>query len=283
MACLLLLSCNYFKNHKPAAGQQVVARVGNEFLYMNDVLDLMKGVDARDSAAFVAKFASQWARKKLLLQKAEDNVQANELGIDKKVEDYRESLLLYEYEKALINQKLDKQVKEEELLDFYEKNKATFQLESPVYDVKYARIRIDAEDISKMEGVLMHPKNEDEERRREGYCKAFATAYSFADENWISLPSATATFPISDAQWQQFAADRNWHELKLENEFIFVQVSAWRDKGAQAPFAFIKEQLREVYFNKKKVAMIENIYDQIFQNALKKGDCEVLAVTPKKP
>ncbi|MFN8309886.1 MAG: hypothetical protein U0T73_07980 [Chitinophagales bacterium] len=272
----VLASCSYFKNRKPSAGEQVIARVGDEYLYRSDLDEMLKGADAKDSAVLVANYAEAWARKKLLLKKAEENVSANELGIDKKVEDYRESLLLYEYEKELINQKLDKQVNDKELQDFYEQNKNSFLLENTIYSVKYARIRRDAEDLAKMQQVILKPKNEDEERRREGYCKAFASSYSFRDINWMAEPALTAQFPFPAESWMGFANDKSWHQIETEKEFVYVQVTDVKAKGEIAPYDFITDQLREVFFNKKKVVMIEKIYDRIFEDAVKKGNCEVL-------
>lgn len=92
----------------------VIARVNEEYLYASDLQSLTRGLKGQDSLSALKSYAENWVRKKLLLQKAIENIPEDDIGINKKVEDYREALLLYEYEKALINDKLDTTIRREE-------------------------------------------------------------------------------------------------------------------------------------------------------------------------
>src|SRR5688500_11903443 len=99
-------SCSFFKK-KSVADADVIARVNDEFLYVSDIKSLTKGLQGTDSIEALKSYAGNWVRKKLLLQKAIENIPEDDLGVTRKIQDYREALLLYEYEKALINKKLD--------------------------------------------------------------------------------------------------------------------------------------------------------------------------------
>jgi hypothetical protein len=215
-------------------------------------------------------------RRKLLLKKAEENVPSDELGLDKKVEDYRQSLLLYEYEKELINQKLNKGVSQEEIDSFYDKNKDKFTLESDIYDIQYIEIHTDASDLDKMRPLIIQPKTKDDTLKREGYAKAMAQSYSFADNNWMSSSAVLKRFPVSADELKKLAATGKFAELKKDATTYFILVRSARHMGDPSPLEYIQNQIKEVIINKKKVILIQKIYDGIYQDAMKTGKSEVL-------
>jgi hypothetical protein len=272
----LLPSCKYLKSKSPTQGQKVIARANDEYLYMSDISPLIKNVPHQDSATFITNYAESWVRRKLLLKKAEENVPADELGIDKKVEDYRQSLLLYEYEKGLINQKLDKGVSDAEIEDFYDKNKEKFTLESDIYDIQYVQIHADAADLDKMRPVIISPRTVDDTLKREGYAKAMATAYSFADDNWMAPSAILKQFPISAADLKALASSGRFTGYKNNRDDYFIVVRSVRHMGDPSPLEYIRSQIKEIIVNKKKVILIQRIYDGIYQESIKSGKSEIL-------
>ena len=76
---------------------------------------ITRGLTDKDSIDVLKNYAESWVRKKLLLEKANENIPSDDPAISKKVDDYRESLVLYEYEKALVNKKINSNVPPDEL------------------------------------------------------------------------------------------------------------------------------------------------------------------------
>lgn len=269
-------SCKYFKKSSPNQGEIVLARADDDYLYLSDVMGMTKNMSAKDSADFVVRYSESWVRRKLLLKKAEENVPADELGIDKKVEDYRQSLLLYEYEKELINQKLDKSVSDAEVQAFYDQNKDKFTLESDIYDLQYVEIHTDAPDLDKMRPTILSPRTEDDINKREGYCKAYAQSYSFADSNWLSAAAVMKRFPITQDELKKIAIQGHFSEMKKGPDSYFIYIKTVKHQGEPSPLEYIRTQIREIVMNKKKVVLIQKIYDGIYTDAQKSGKTEVL-------
>ena len=272
-----MASCKYFKKGGPVSGEKVIARAGDEYLYLSDLSGLTKNLPQKDSATFISHYAESWVRRRLLLKKAEENVPAGDLGVDKKVEDYRQSLLLYEYEKGLINQKLDKGVNNAEINDFYEKNKDKFTLDNDIFDIQYVQIHAAAQDLDNMRQVILQPKNDDDLHKREGYCKAMAAAYSFADNNWMTSVAILKQFPLTTADLKGLPVAGKFVEYKSGNDCYFIFIKNVKHAGETSPLEYIRNQIKEVLLNKKKVVLIQKIYDGIYQDALKSGRCEVFA------
>lgn len=270
----VLPACKFFKKKNSANGEQVVARVGDEYLYMADLSAMLKGANG-DSSKIISGYADAWVRKKLLLKKAEENVSSDELGIDRKVADYRESLMLYEYEKELINQKLDKAVNAQEVSDYYEKNKTNFALETDVYQVQYIRLKPDAEDLNKMRPLILSTATDDSKLKIEGYCKAISRDYSLAENSWYGLASLLKLLPLTEEVINALPLEK-FKEFKSDKEVLFVKLVAVKHKGDAAPLDFIKDQIRELLINKKKVILIQRIYDKIYEDGKKSGAFEIL-------
>ena len=271
-----MTSCKYFRKKSPVSGEIVLARANNDYLYLSDLKGLTKNMPPKDSATFVANYSESWVRRMLLLRKAEENVPYDELGIDKKVEEYRQSLLLYEYEKELINQKLDKAASEAEIQDFYDRNKDKFTLESDIYDIQYVVLHSDAQDLAKMRPLIISPKTDDDINKREGYAKAYSQSYSFADSNWMAASAILRKFPISAADLKTLSTTGHFIEYKNNRDSYFLYIKSIRHQGEPSPLEFIRSQIKEIVVNKKKVILIQRIYDGIYADGLKSGKCEVL-------
>src|SRR5690606_41058648 len=97
----LLLSCDR-ENRKP------VARSFDRFLYPEDLVGVVpEGVGGNDSVQLVHAYIEQWLRQQALLHHAQRNVTINTERLEAQVEEYKNGLIVYEFEPALMSHKLD--------------------------------------------------------------------------------------------------------------------------------------------------------------------------------
>jgi len=272
---LLGSGCKYFSNKKPDASERVIARVLDEFLYLSDVQPLVQGVSATDSAKLVAAYADSWVKKRLLYKKAQEYIAQDDIGIEKKVEAYRQSLTLYEYEKELVLQKLDKAVSDDEINAYYEKNKANYILDNDVFLVNYIVISPQVEDFEKVKPLFNKQKNEDEMRALEGYCKAFAKMYNISDGVWKTGNGMTADFLMKENEIGGLYKSELFREFKKDGLNYYIKIEDIKRSGEPTPLLFIKDQIKEMLVNKKKVVLIDNIYDRILEEGKKKQQVEI--------
>ena len=80
----------------------------------------------------VTNFINNWVKEELILQKAALNLSNIEEEIEREVEKYRRSKLIYLYEKELVRQKLDTVVTDVQINNYYETNKFNFELKDYV-------------------------------------------------------------------------------------------------------------------------------------------------------
>ena len=76
---------------------KILARVNEKDLLLTEVINKMP-VQIEDSAYFVERYMNDWIRKELMITHAELNLSTDLLKYEKQIEDYRASLLIYEYQ-----------------------------------------------------------------------------------------------------------------------------------------------------------------------------------------
>lgn len=253
-----------------------IARVNEEYLYATDIQSLTKGLKGNDSLEVLKNYAENWVRKKLLLQKAIENIPEDDLGITKKIEDYRETLLLYEYEKALINQKLDTVIKPEELNEWYEKLKTAFPLEKDVLLLFFIKMKKDAPDLDQARKWIIKPKDEEDLRKLDGYCKEFAISYSLDKGMWYEKENILKKFPLTEYDISSLTGSKNFREFKTEEGSWFVRVGDVLKKDQPAPLEFVRDKIVKAIIEKRRLQLVEKVYDKIYKEGIKSKSFEVL-------
>lgn len=261
---LSVASCSYFKKGGAATGEDVIARVNDEYLYASDLSSATLGLHGTDSLNVLKTYAETWVRKKLLLQKAQDNIADDNVGIAKKVEDYRETLLLYEYEKELIDQKLDTVMKNSEMENVYEKVKQDFPLEEDVYQISYIKLPKDAPDLKEAKKWILKPKDEEDKRKLEGYCKDIALSYSLEKGLWYAKENALKNFPITAGELASLS--ENYKEFKAEDAVWFLKITGKGAQGAPSPLELVREKVVKMIVEKRKMMLLEKTYNRIYQD-----------------
>ena len=122
----MVSSCDYFKAPREP---KAIARVGKSYLYESDILNLVpKGTSKQDSTAIVKSFIEQWATQKLLFEAAEKNIGKNQLDeFNVLIEQYKVDLYTKAYLENLVIRQVDTLVTDDQIVDYYNKNKQYFK------------------------------------------------------------------------------------------------------------------------------------------------------------
>lgn len=272
---VFITSCTFFKKKKDTSAD-LIARVGEEELLASDLQQLTKGLHGKDSTDVLKNYAENWVRKKLLLQKAAENIDEEDVGVSRLVEDYREKLMLYEYEKAIIQQKLDTVVKQEELMAWYEKIKTSYPLSDDVYQLYFFKLKPDAPDLANLRKMIQNT-DADAEAKLIGYCRDFASSYSVDKGMWYTKENALKNFPVSELDLMSMGVGkRGYREYKAEDGNWFIKVAEITKKDSPAPIEFVSEQILKAIIEKRRLALIDKVYAGIYQEGIKEKTFEIM-------
>lgn len=272
---LVLSGCSLFKK-KATTDADVIARVGSDYLYASDLENITRGLHGKDSVTALKNYAENWARKKMLLQKAAEYISEDDAGITKKMADYREALLLYEYEREYIEQKLDTAVKPQELTDWYEKMKDEFILDNDVHRVNFVRLKPDAPDLKDFKKWLTQPQTQEDTLKLNGYCRELSTSYDIEEGMWFEEEKLTQLFPLSKFEIQQLATGKKYLEFKRTDAILYMRITETLRKGQPSPLDFISDRLVKTIIEKRKLQLVDKVYDKIYREGLESKEVEVL-------
>ncbi|MFM2224553.1 MAG: hypothetical protein RJA07_755 [Bacteroidota bacterium] len=257
-------SCSHNKD-----GEKPIARVLDKYLYPADLAGLIKtGTSTKDSLAVVKNYVSDWIRQQILVAKAEENVEVDKKELDKKIEDYKQSILIYQYEIELVKQKLDTVVTEKQMDDFYSIHKEDFILRNDVVRLTYIKIPNQQSNLINIRRLFIDPSTN--ALQMQDICKKENLTSSFDESNWIS----TDFFPTN--MQTAFMKTKGFVEQHDSVYTYLSQVKEYLQKGNASPRSYVKDQIFKIIVNQRKVEMIKNIREDLYKEALQKGDFEII-------
>ena len=127
LSCILLSGC---KNKQDQEQRVPVAKVGNIIFYYDQIPRLLQpGLSPTDSTAIIQNYINGWAKKQLLYLKAVENLSPDfKNEIEKQLQETRTNLVIYQYQRQMMLEKMDTAITEEELKSYYTTNEKNFKL-----------------------------------------------------------------------------------------------------------------------------------------------------------
>lgn len=266
------VSCSFFEQEVEAV---VIARVENKHLLMSDIEGVVPiGISSKDSLQIINNYIQNWVKENLILQKAELNLKENQKDVQKQLEDYRNSLIIYAYEKELIRQKLDTNITESEIAQFYDANKQNFELRDDIVKVRYLKVAKNAPQLKKIRKVYKSTKRDDIEKLNE-YAHQFSKKFFLNDSLWIMFDELVNEVPLKVADRKEFFKNVNHVEVEDSLSYYFVYINDFRLKNDVAPLRFEKSNIKNIIVNKRKLNLLNKVKSDLYQQALLNNDIEI--------
>ncbi len=274
MLLILLAGCEYFQREGAAPERKAVARVGEEFLYLDEIRDLgLKGAAREDSLRIVDAYIENWVQDKLKLQYAYDNLPAEELDVESQVQDYRESLIVYNYETAFIRQHLDTTVDEEELKNYYLENKNNFKLQDDIVRLLYVKIPVGAPNEDSLR-IWLKVHDEKMKEKLMAYANLHAMDYNLNDSIW--LDRMLVKRKISSALASKYEESKaRLIEIRDTSFTIFARIVEYRTAESEAPFSYVRRDINRMIINRRKLNLARKLTDDIMQSAAREKKFEI--------
>jgi hypothetical protein len=274
IAILLFLSfwlggCNLLNPEKETI---VLAKIGDKSLFLSEIQpSIPENVEGADSALFVKEQVKKWVEQTLLLQMAELNLSESEKNIEKEIEDYRKSLLIYAYEKAFIAQKLDTLISDNEVANYYEGNLQNFELKDYVVKVLYTKLEKNAPQISYLRTMINNTEEQEVRYQLEDYCRQFATNYMLEDQVWLYFEDLLKEIPIKTYNIDAFLKNNKVVEIEDEQYLYFLVIKDYRLKDSVSPLELEKSRIKSIILNKRKLELTKSMRKDLYQDALNKN------------
>lgn len=254
----------------------VLAAVDDNVLYRSDLYFITQDSPSEeDSANLAERYMQSWIRKQLMIKEAGKNMAFDEAELNRKLLDYKYALMVYEFEKAYVNENLDTEVSEEEINAYYEENKVNFTLKKIIVRTNFLKVEKDIPQRAQISRLLSSNRESDKEELR-NMALRYAANYYLEDSVWIEFDDIVLNTPLVD--------HTNHVELLRRNDLIqvdddsfayYFKILEYKLQDQVPPLEFMKEEISKIILNKRRVALAESLHKEVYQRALEKNDFKI--------
>jgi hypothetical protein len=269
---IVALGCN---KHKPEKNQEPLARVYDKYLYVSDIEGLInEKTSPEDSARIVSEYIDNWVRQNLILRVAEDNLQSALANINKQSEAYKESLIIYAYERQWLAENLDTVVVEDSIKSYFESNKKDFTLKSDIYKLAYA-VTPAANKTADSIQFWFSRGIEKYQYPIERYCAANCDRFSINRQVWLNEDDLFQLLPYDMYAGGRFRTKGVVTHRDTVSRY-FVKVEDFHMAGEIGPYDYLREGIKDIIINKRKMALLDKTYKDIYSEGLKRNNAEFI-------
>lgn len=266
--------CRYFS--KGNADRVPVVTLGNSVLYRDELAAMIPDdASADDSAMMAETHIRNWVIQNLIIEKAKLNLSEEVLDVEKRLEEYRRSLIMFLYQEELVSQSLDTMVSDTMIAQYYRENKQNFELRENIMRVKMVKWPKKDRDTDKVR-KWMRSTDESENQLLTDLCNQRALLMHLDGDNWVKVDEFLAKVPeLKDYDAQYF---RNRPSLSIETNdgILMVEVLEVKYGKSTAPLEFERDNIRDIILNKRKMLLIKQMEKDIFDEAVAKKKFQVI-------
>lgn len=270
LACLLgslLFSCRRLADM--AQDGTVAVRVGEAVLYQEDIeAQIPKGTLPQDSAHIASKIVNDWILQQVMLKKARENTVETGRNFEKQIEEYRNSLILYDYQNRVLNRLLDTVIRPEEIADYYERHQSQFYLKSNIVRVRFVKIRKNhrlAEKIKRE--IFATPFTDENMLQLAQWCRQAAENYYLEDEQWLFFNDLLREVPIQTYNQENFLKNNRHIEVSAGDDVYYVTIVDFKVRDMVSPLNFETERIRQILLNHRRQVLLQQMQRDLMREA----------------
>ena len=268
-----MVSCNFFKQ---TDNRTPIARVGESYLYLDDVEDLVsEGTSVEDSILLVNGYITRWATQLLLVDGAKRNLPEdiqNDFG--KLINQYQNDLFTKAYVEALVKRNIDTAVSISEAKKVYENNKESFKLNEELIKLRYINISQNA--LNRAEVEKRFKRFDKKDKRYLDSLHVQFQSYSLNDSIWVKAAQVVQKIPVLNADnKKELLKKSNFIQLKDSIGLYLIQINEVLQQNDYAPLEYVKPTVNQIIINRRKLELIKQFEKDITKDAIKHNNFEI--------
>jgi hypothetical protein len=269
---LILWSCGESPEKKDGA----IARVGDNYLYIKDIQDLIEEETApEDSIQIVSNYINRWASKYILMEAADKNIGGDsKVELDKLVEQYKMDLYTNLYLEKLVAKSLDTTVTEEEIKNLYNDTKDYFRLNSKLVKLRFLVLQQDHPKYESIRSKFLSFSKKDQ-----AYLESIGIQlkqFALNDDVWVEANTLYKKFPfLTPENAAEYLISGKTTQSKDSLYAYLIKVNQVLDKGEISPFEYQKNTIKDIILNKRKLELVKQFEKEITENAIKNEKFEI--------
>ncbi len=264
----LLLLVFWFSACTQVEDKIPLAQVGTRYLYLEDVQKVLPdNISDTDSTLWMEDFIHKWVQKELLILNAEKNLTQEQKDVSHELQEYRSSLLTYRYKKALMEQKMDTIIHNDEISQYYEANKKEFVLQNDIVKAIYLKIPLEVANVETIKNLCF--ENDPQKLQElDEYGIRYAKSYDRFDDKWIDASQVLTQIPGEIDDLERFLRRNKFIESDDTDYYYFICIRDFRFEGEYAPIDFVSSSIKNILLNQRKINFLKKIETDVYKEGL---------------
>jgi hypothetical protein len=256
--------------------EDVVARVGNDFLTRAELsYQIGAQYSYADSALIASNYINEWAKQKLLLEKAVFNLSEQEQStLDALVQAYRSDLYIKSYIEKVVQSQIDTLLTDSLIEQYYTLNRQNFKTNRDLIKGRYIRVRKENYNLRTIKRSF-NRFNSYDESLLDSIALQFTT-YSLNDSMWIQADQFfEKILPLKNNSKKNYLKKNKNFELEDSLEVYLIAVNETINRNEIAPLSYVRPTLKQILINKRKLELMQQFDQAVFEEAAQKNIFEV--------
>lgn len=257
---------------------QPVAKAYDQVLSWTDLRQVIPlEATPEDSAAMADQYIEVWMKQQAVLHMAESNQPSERLAMEAQLEDYRRSLVIFNYEQALVDQKLDTAVSEAEIERYYTEHQPNFELKETIIRMRWFKVNEpDKRILRRMEERFLKGAADDL-RELEIWLAQNGVSIIDRSMNWILESTMITELDIPEPLTQDLEGRDGRQIIRSENGAWFLEIIERRAQNSVSPLDLVRSDIRAILLNQRKIQLIEDMRSSVYAQAIENKDVERIA------
>ena len=268
---VLFGSCKKSEKIQRVSDAPVLAEVGATKLYLDELQEgglLNSAVTPEDSTQVINANVQKWIKDQLMLSEAEKTL-SGDIDIDMLVQDYRESLLLYNYENTLVRDQLDTTISQVQIEEYYKEHVNAFKLSESILR---CRIAVVDGKKPKLDRFYANWKAENMESINT-YLGEHGSIQMMNDAKWYSVDEILSLLP-DNIDEKSLKSKKTLQEAKDGNEY-FVKILEYIHKSEDPPLAYVASNIKKIILHQRKSKLIIRLKEDLYQREINGSNVKI--------
>jgi hypothetical protein len=228
-------------------------------------------ISAEDSTALAQEIIQSWLKDALVLQEAEKMSDEEKLSVERRIEDYRKSLLIYSFEQDWIKKNMDTVVTNEQIQSYYDSNKSALKVNEHFLKLKYCALPENTEDTQKMTDAF----SSEDGATWEAFCQQAGAKYYNKPDVFMNWEQFAKLIPMAIADRSVFLSQTtSTQQIVLNGEIFWFKVSSFLLPGDQAPLEMVRNNIASILLNIRKQEVLQKMKNDLYEKAKSEGKIE---------
>jgi hypothetical protein len=253
---------------------KTVVRVYDAVLNVSDI-EQMQADFSKDSETMEIRpeTVSAWVEKQVMVHAAKAALTKAERNFDRELKEYYETLLVDAYENKEVEKRLDRNVSEKEIRDYYAAHKADFEMHKTIVRINYVKFPLGFPDIGTVRTLLLKgsERTKAEQEKLERICYGQAENM-YLENNWVVFDDILKEIPLEADNQQQYLQKNRSAEVTDSTSVYLVFFADYKINETYSPLEIERERIRNRLLDMRRVELLKKIRENALEKARKEHE-----------